>query len=225
MKVDAFEDLGIALMEYDSCRVAELTRKLLDEGSDPVKILDALTVWILAIGEQFEQVEAWLPDLVGGAEVLQKALPIVEERLARIGWSLAKSGKVVIGTVFGDIHSIGKGLVASLLLAAGFEVKDLGINVRAEEFVEAVERESPHILAMSALMTTTIAEQKRVMKLLQERGLRPRVQVMIGGAAVTSTFAREIGADGYDPTAPGAVALAKRLIAAGMKGRPHSERF
>jgi 5-methyltetrahydrofolate--homocysteine methyltransferase len=121
-------------------------------------------------------------------------------------------GIVVAGTVFGDIHSIGKTMVTTLLTAAGYEVEDLGVNVKAEAFVEAIKKHGANLLAMSALMTTTMTEQEKVIDVLKKEGIREKVKVMVGGAAVTDEFAEEIGADGYDPTAPGAVALANKLL-------------
>jgi len=121
-------------------------------------------------------------------------------------------GIIVIGTVYGDIHTIGKTMVATLLIAEGFIVNDLGINVTSEHFVEGIKKYKADILAMSALMTTTAPEQRKVIETLKKDGLRDRVKIMIGGGAITQEFTNSIGADGYDPTAPGAVKLARRLI-------------
>jgi 5-methyltetrahydrofolate--homocysteine methyltransferase len=118
----------------------------------------------------------------------------------------------VIGTVSGDIHNIGKDMVATLLIADGFEVYNLGVDVKAEEFVEAIERYQPNILAMSALLSTTATAQKNVIEALKKKGIREKVKIMVGGGAITPKFATAIGADGYDPTAPGAIELAKTLI-------------
>jgi len=143
---------------------------------------------------------------------MSAATPIIEEEIKRVGAKKESVGSVVIGTVYGDIHSIGKTMVATLLSAEGFSVHDLGINVAAEGFVEAVKKYKADILAMSALMTTTAPEQRKVTETLREEGLSDRVKIMVGGAAVTQEFAYSIGADGYAPTAPGAVKLARSLI-------------
>jgi methanogenic corrinoid protein MtbC1 len=143
---------------------------------------------------------------------MTSATPIIEEEIKRRGTKRESLGTVVIGTVYGDIHSIGKTMVAVLLTADGFVVNDLGINVTAENFVEGVKRYSPDILAMSALMTMTAPEQKKVIATLKKEGLRDKVKIMVGGGAITQEFADSIGADGYDPTAPGALKLARRLI-------------
>ena len=153
-----------------------------------------------------------LPDLVGAADAMQAAMPIIEEELKRTGAKREAMGIVVAGTVFGDIHSIGETMVCTLLVAGGFEVHDLGVNIKAEEFLEAIEKYQANILAMSALLTMTAPEQRKVIDALKEKGIREKVKVMVGGGAITADFAKSIGADGYDPTAPGAVELARRLV-------------
>jgi 5-methyltetrahydrofolate--homocysteine methyltransferase len=143
---------------------------------------------------------------------MQAASPVLEEEMKRKGVQKESLGTVVAGTVFGDIHSIGKTMVTTLLTAAGFHVEDLGVNVKAEAFIEAIQKHGADLLAMSALMTTTMAEQEKVIEALKREGIRERVKVMVGGAAVTDEFAEDIGADGFEPTAPGAVELAKKLL-------------
>ena len=183
-------------------------------GIDPLEALDVMTVAIREIGDAFGRGELWLPDLVGASDAMQSAVPILEEEIKRRGENREALGIVVVGTVFGDIHSIGKTMVSTLLTAAGFEVHDLGVNVHAKKFVDAIKDYNANILAMSALMTTTCVEQENVIKTLINEGIRDRVKIMVGGAAVTEEFAETIGADGYDSTAPGAVELAKKLIGA-----------
>jgi len=143
---------------------------------------------------------------------MQAATPTLEEEMKKRGSERESLGTVVAGTVFGDIHSIGKTMVAALLTAAGFHVEDLGVNIKADEFSEAIKKYNADLLVMSALMTTTMSEQEKVITALQREGIRKSVKVMVGGAAVTDEFAESIGADGYDPTAPGAVELAKKLL-------------
>ena len=140
------------------------------------------------------------------------AMPIIDEEIRRKALKRESLGTVVIGTVYGDIHTIGKTMVAILLNANGFIVHDLGTNVTSEQFLGAVRNYKPDILAMSALMTMTVPEQRKIIAALTEGGVRSKVKVMVGGAAVTQEFADEIGADGYDPTAPGAVELARTLV-------------
>ncbi|MEM2843736.1 MAG: cobalamin-dependent protein, partial [Candidatus Bathyarchaeia archaeon] len=151
-------------------------------------------------------------DLVGAANAMQSAMSIIEEEIKRRGGKKESLGTVVIGTVYGDIHDIGKNMVVAFLLAEGFEVYDLGVNVSAEEFIEAVKRHKADILAMSALMTTTAPEQKKVIEMLKKENLRDKVKVIVGGAAITEEFAQEIEADGYESTAVRAAKLAKKLI-------------
>jgi len=211
MALDILENLKRAVIEYDSESAANWAGKIVEEKVDPLKALDTLTEAIRQVGDGFGKGELWLPDLVGAADAMQAATPILEEELKRIGVKREALGIVVAGTVFGDIHSIGKSMVCTLLIAGGFEVHDLGVNIKAEEFVEAIEDYKANILAMSALLTMTAPEQRKVIATLNERGIRERGKAMIGGGAITADFAEGIGADGYDPTAPGAVELARRL--------------
>ena len=152
-----------------------------------------------------------IPELVGAAEAMKSATPIIEEEIRKIGKKRETAGVIVIGTVKGDIHDIGKNMVATLVTIDGFTVHDLGTDLSAEQFIEAVKQYQADILAMSALLTMTAREQRKVIDALKKAGLRDKVRVMVGGAAITQEFADDIGADGYDPTAVGAVKLARRL--------------
>ena len=212
MSVDVLENLRRAIMEYDGGAAANWARRAVEGRIDPIKALDTMTVAIREVGEGFGRGELWLPDLVGAADAMTSAMPIIEEEIRRVGAKRESLGTVVIGTVYGDIHSIGKTMVATLLTAHGFAVNDLGINVTAEGFVEGIKRYDADILAMSSLMTTTAPEQRKVIETLKEEGLRGKVKVMVGGGAITQEFADSIGADGYEPTAAGAVKLASSLI-------------
>ena len=212
MAVEPLENLKRAVMEYDTEAAASWARKAVEAKVDPIKAVDALTEAIRQVGDGFGRGELWLPDLVGAADAMQAATPIIEEELKRTGAKRETMGIVVAGTVFGDIHSIGKSMVCTLLTAGGFEVHDLGVNIKAEEFLEAIDKYQADILVMSALLTTTAVEQRKVIDALEEKGIRKKVKVMVGGGAITAEFAKSVGADGYDPTAPGAVGLAKRLV-------------
>ncbi len=206
------ENLTSAILDFDGDGAESWARQALEQGADPVQALEAATNAVREIGRQYEEGNYFLPELVAGASALQRVTPIIEAEIKKQGSQRAAAGKVVVGTVFGDIHSIGKTMVATMLAAEGFDVMDLGVNVPAEEFVKAVKEFQPDIVAMSALMTMTMQEQKKVIAELQKAGLREGVKVMVGGSAINEDFARIIGADGYNPTAPGAAHLARAWV-------------
>jgi methanogenic corrinoid protein MtbC1 len=209
---DILHGLGQAVIDYDPEAAANWARQAVDAHLDPLVALAALTDAIRGVGDGFACGDLWLPDLIAAAEAMTAGTAILEAEIAQRGVRQTGLGAIVIGTVFGDIHDIGKNMVAILLRAAGFEVHDLGINIRAEAFVDAAIRYNAKLLALSALLTTTAPEQKKVIDLLREAGLRERVKVIVGGGGITRAFAEAIGADGYEPTAPGAVKLAKQLL-------------
>jgi len=212
MSIEILENLKKSVIEYDAEGAVRWVRKAIDERIDPLKVVDALTAGIKQVGDGFGKGELWLPDLVGAAGVMQSAIPIVEEEIKKRGAKRETLGTVVIGTVYGDIHNIGKTMVSTLLIAEGFTVNDLGVNIIAEKFIEAIKKYKADILAMSSLLTTTAPEQKKVIDTLKKEGFRDKVKVMVGGGAITEEFAESIGADGYDATAPGAVKLAKNMV-------------
>ncbi|NJN92655.1 MAG: hypothetical protein HC875_00525 [Anaerolineales bacterium] len=213
MSAEILENLHQAIIEYDSEAAAAWAQKAVDEKINPIEALDALTEAIRHIGDLFGQGQLWLPDLIAAADTMSAATKILEEEIRRTGVKQESLGVVVIGTVAGDIHDIGKNMVATLLKAAGFQVHDLGINIQADKFVEAIIKYDAHILALSALLTTTAPQQRKVIELLKEKGLRDKVKVMVGGGGINADFAQNIEADGYDPTSPGAVNLARRFMA------------
>lgn len=206
------EQLRKAILEYDGSRSAALAQEALDAGIDPLTVMDTLIKAVRVVGDAFGSGELFLPELVGAADALQAAAPHVEEAIVRKGQKRQSLGVVVVGTVAGDIHTIGKSMVSSLLTAEGFEVHDIGIDVPAERFVEAIKKYEAQILGMSALLTTTAPQAKVVIDMLMEAGLRKNVKVMVGGGAITAEYAQAMGADGYEPTAPGAVKLAHGWI-------------
>jgi len=212
MSSDILGSLKKAILDYDPEASAAAAHMAVDAGINPSETLATMTDAIRQIGEGFNKGDLFLPDLVGAADAMSAATPIVQEQIQRLGAKTQSTGTVVIGTVYGDIHTIGKTMVATLLQAEGFTVHDIGINVTAEQFIEATRKHKPDILAMSALMTMTAPEQRRVIEILKAQGLRDGVKVMVGGGALTQEFADTIGADGYDPTAPGAARLARRLM-------------
>jgi trimethylamine corrinoid protein len=202
-----------AVLEYDPEGARSFTQEAIETGVDPVKAADAITEALQEIGDGYGRGDLFLPDLVGGAQAMKSCMPVIEQELKRRGKGKLKSlATIALGTVYGDIHDIGKALVAALLTAGGFDVLDLGTNVSAETFLQAVRDRSPEIVAMSALMTTTAPEQEKVLRALEREGLREKVKVMVGGGGITREFAERIGADGYGSTAPEAVRLARQLL-------------
>lgn len=209
---EILENLKKSIVDYDAYGAASWARKAIEGEIDPIEAINALTEAVRGVGNAFGRGELWLPDLFGAAEAMKSAMPILEEEIRKRGMTRKSLGAVVIGTVFGDIHDIGKTMVATVLTAEGFSVHDLGVNVTTEQFVEAVKEHKADVLAMSSLLTTSALEQQKVIEILNKEGLRDKVKVMVGGGAITEEFAKEIGADGYESAAPGAAELAKKLI-------------
>lgn len=212
MSEEILSSLRKALCDYDRDRCIVLANETIERGVDPLKAIGVLTEEIQKIGESFNQGEIFLPELIGAGSAMQAAMKVLTSELMKRGVTRESLGVVVIGTVFGDMHTIGKDMVATLLTAAGFSVHDLGIDVKADKFINAVKQLSPDILAMSALLTTTAKEQSVVIDALKKEELRGKVKILVGGGAIDQAFATIIGADGYASTAPEAVVLAKSLI-------------
>jgi 5-methyltetrahydrofolate--homocysteine methyltransferase len=205
-----FEQIQQAVLRGDASFVAENVKVLLDQGVGAGEILNlALVPPMVEIGNLYEQGEVYVPEMLIAAHAMKAGMQVLRPELVKAG--VEPLGRVVIGTVQGDIHDIGKNLVAMLLEGAGFEITDLGVDNSPDEFVAAVKA-GAHILGMSGLLTTTIPSMPRTIQALKEAGLREKVKVIVGGAPVTQEFADEIGADGYAPDAASAVRLAKSLI-------------
>lgn len=191
--------------------VAELTQKALSEGFSPQEILnEGMIRGMNEVGVKFKANEIYVPEVLIAARAMKAGMEILKPKLAETG--VEPVGKMIIGTVKGDLHDIGKNLVAMMMEGAGFEVIDLGIDVPAEKFIQAIEEYQPQLVGMSALLTTTMIQIRENIKAFQEASIRDQVKVMIGGAPVTQKFADEVGADGYAPDAASAVDKAKELL-------------
>lgn len=212
MTRDVIDGLKEAIGGYDPTGARAWAVKAVEARIDPVVAFSAMTDVMKEIGDRFEAGECWLPELIGAAGAMQAAVPVLEEEIRNSGGHLERLGTVVTGSVRGDIHSIGIEMVGTLLMVEGFDVRYLGIDVAAEVFADAVEETGADIVAMSALLTVTAAEQKKVIDLLVARHLRNQVKVMVGGGAITEDFAVQIGADGYGASALGAVELARSWV-------------
>ena len=215
MSSELFAQMRQAIVEGEAERAAELAAEAVATGIDPLAAIDEGYVpGLRYVGEQFSAGEMFLPEMMLAARAMQRAVAVLEPEMARRNSVRAVLGRVVVGTVAGDIHEIGKNLVAMMLSASGFEVFDLGVDVPFERFVEKAAEVNADIVGVSALLTTTMTGQRNVVSALEGAGLRPRVKVIVGGAPVTRSWAAEIGADGYSEDAVGAVALARSLVGA-----------
>jgi len=192
-------------------KVKELTEQALAEGVAADEIITQYLIPAMAeVGDRFERNEYYVPELLIAARAMQAGLAILRPLLADT--ALKPVGRVVIGTVKGDLHDIGKNLVSMMLQGAGFEIVDLGVDAAPDKFVEAVKESGAEVVALSALLTTTMPAMKSTIEALKEAGMRSQVKVVIGGAPVTQRYADEIGADGYAPDANSAVRKAKELL-------------
>jgi 5-methyltetrahydrofolate--homocysteine methyltransferase len=208
---DVLAKLAQAVIEGDREVTPGLTQQALDQGLDPGVILnEGLMPGMAHVGEAFRSGDMFVPEVLLAARAMQASMDLLRPLLVETNAKMA--GKIVIGTVKGDLHDIGKNLVAMMCEGAGFEVTDLGRDVDPARFVEAVKEVSAEIVAMSALLTTTMRSMELTIKALQEAGLRDQIKVMVGGAPVTQEFADQIGADGYAPNAAAAADLAKNLV-------------
>jgi 5-methyltetrahydrofolate--homocysteine methyltransferase len=208
---DVLAKLAQAVIEGDREVTPGLTQQALDQGLDPGVILnEGLMPGMAHVGEAFRSGDMFVPEVLLAARAMQASMDLLRPLLVETDAKMA--GKIVIGTVKGDLHDIGKNLVAMMCEGAGFEVTDLGRDVDPARFVEAVKEVSAEIVAMSALLTTTMRSMELTIKALQEAGLRDQIKVMVGGAPVTQEFADQIGADGYAPNAAAAADLAKNLV-------------
>jgi corrinoid protein of di/trimethylamine methyltransferase len=214
MSQEIYDKLAQAVIDGEPEDAEEFARQALDRGLDPLDCINrGLSPGIDRVGELFASGEYFLPDLIIGGDAMKAALGVLEPALTG-GQERKVLGQVVLGTVEGDLHEIGKTLVGTMLTANGFLVTDIGVDKSAAEFVAAVKETGATLVGASALLTTTMLHQQEVIEALKEAGLRDQVKVLVGGAPITESWAEKIGADGYADDAISAVAVAKRLVGA-----------
>lgn len=214
MSTELLAQITASLVAGDPDATVDGTRRALASGVEPLAIIDgSLVPGMRIVGEKYATGEYFLPNLIVSASGMKQAMTLLEPELKARRQALKSAGTVVIGTVRGDIHEIGKSLVATMLAANGFEVHDLGVDVPIDAFVSRVRDTGANLVGLSALLTTTMHGQRDVIEALSTSGLRGRVKVMVGGAPVTKKWADEIGADGWAQDAVAAVDLASRLVA------------
>ena len=214
---EILETLKQALIVADRDAATGAAMALVEGGADPRWILDeGMAVAMFDLGEMWKRGEVFLPEVVASAEVFKECNAIVEPALLATRGAEEVGHLVVLATVKGDLHDLGKNMVAAMLRTSGFEVLDLGKDVNADRIVETIREHEPAIIGMSALLTTTVPYQQTVIERLKTEGLRDRVKVMVGGAPVTPEWADRIGADGYANNAPEAVDIAKKLVGASV---------
>ncbi|MGZ8570929.1 MAG: cobalamin B12-binding domain-containing protein [Actinomycetota bacterium] len=210
---DDVEILKQGLITADMEPAVAAAQRLIDAGMDPKSVLeDAMAVAMFDLGEMWKRGEVFLPEVVASAEVFRACNAIVEPALLAQRGEADGGHLVVLATVKGDLHDLGKNMVAAMLRTSGFEVLDLGKDVSADRIIEAIRERTPVIVGLSALLTTTVPYQQTVIERLGTEGLRDRVKVMVGGAPVTPEWAEKIGADGYANNAPEAVDIARKLV-------------
>ena len=209
--MDLLHELAQALINGNAPQTKELTQKAVDEGTPPEKILnEGLIVGMNEVGRRFKNNEFYVPEVLIAARAMHAAMDVLKPLLAES--DVQPAGTVLIGTVKGDLHDIGKNLVAMMLEGGGFNVIDMGVDVSPEKFLDSVKQHKPQVIGLSALLTTTMPAMKTTIEALKEAGVRDNVKVIIGGAPVTQRYADEIGADGYAPDAASAVDVTRQLL-------------
>lgn len=211
-KEDVLKRLEAAVFEYNTEEAEARAEEVVRNGIDIMIAVEMLTDAMRDIGDRFSSGELFIPELVLSGKVMSSIMGVFDKEIKRSGLQVANKGTVLLGTVKGDLHSIGKSMVGAFCRAIGFKVIDLGEDVPTERFVEEVKKQKPVILGMSALLSTTMVEQEKVIRALESAKVRDKTKIIIGGAPVTSEYAEKIGADGYASTAPRGAELALDLI-------------
>jgi len=210
---ELFKAMTQSIMDGESDIAADLAKQAIESGIDPlVAINQGFVPGVNFVGEQFSCGEMFLPELVMAGEAMKTAISVLEPEMSKRGTERQVYGKVVLATVQGDIHDIGKTLVGTMLSAYGFQVYDMGVDVAIPTIVQKAREVGADIVALSALLTTTMVRQRDVIEALEDSGMREKVKVMVGGAPVTQEWVQQIGADGYSEDAVGAVSVAKKLL-------------
>ena len=208
-----YGELQESVIAGEEDKVKELVGTLLEQGADPMEIMsEGLVSGLSIVGQRMKTGEMFIPEVLLSAHAMNAGATLIKSVISADKLSDLYLGKVVIGTVKGDIHNIGKNIVSMILESGGFMMVDLGVDISADQFIEAVEREQPNILGLSALLTTTMPYMGEVIEALKRKNLRDKVHVLVGGAPVTPGFADRIGADGYAPDATSALEKAKQLL-------------
>jgi len=213
MSQETLSEITQSILLGEGEDTVRLTQELLAADVEPMTIIrDGLMPGMNLVGDKFATGEYFLPDLIIAADCMKDAMNLLEPELVKREQAFQSAGVVVLGTVKGDIHEIGKSLVGTLLSANGFKVHDLGVDVETKDFIEKVKQTGAELVGLSALLTTTMVKQREVIQSLQEAGIRDRVKVLVGGAPVTKSWAEDIGADGFAEDAMGAVKIARSLM-------------
>jgi corrinoid protein of di/trimethylamine methyltransferase len=212
-KSDLLTELQLAILEGDGVRAKVAVQKCLDSGISPTETVETgVRDGLRIVGEKFEKLELWLPEMILAAEAGNEAMKVLEPVITASDHQLTLPGTVIVGAAKGDIHSIGKNILTMMLRLAGFKIHDLGEDVPATTFLEQARKLNADIIAISSLMTSTMPGQREVINLLKDVHERDKFKVMVGGAPVTQQWADQIGADGYAETAAGGVTLALKLL-------------
>jgi corrinoid protein of di/trimethylamine methyltransferase len=213
MANELFQKMAQSIIDGDSDVAVELAKQAIAQGTDPLEaISNGFVVGVNKVGEAFSIGEVYLPELVMAGEAMKAAIAALEPEMKKRGAERQILGKVVLATVEGDIHAIGKSLVGTMLSVSGFQVFDLGVDVPTAKIVEKVTEVNANIVALSALLTTTMVKQREVIEALEKASIRESVKVMVGGAPVTRDWVQKIGADGYSEDAIGAVEVARHVL-------------